>query len=183
MSHLILYIACSLDGYIARPDGSVDWLDPFNQIGSEDYGYRELLRRCGAIIMGANSYRQVLTFGPWPYAGIPCYVLTHRPPAVLADPLVRTYAGSLAALVRKLKKTTDGDPPARDIWLVGGAQVAGQFVGKGLVDEYIISVIPMLLGRGVPLWLETGPERKLKLLGVKSFPSGVVQVRYGGGGG
>jgi dihydrofolate reductase len=65
---------------------------------------------------------------------------------------------------------------------VGGAQTAGQFIGKGLVDEYIISIIPLLLGRGVPLWLETGPERKLKLLGVKSYPRGVVQVRYGQGG-
>jgi dihydrofolate reductase len=84
MSHLILYIACSLDGYIARPNGSVDWLDSFNQAGGEDYGYGDLLGRCGAIIMGANTYRQVLSFGPWPYAGIPCYVLTHRPPAPLA---------------------------------------------------------------------------------------------------
>jgi dihydrofolate reductase len=55
MSHLILYIACSLDGYIARPNGSVDWLDAFNQAGGEDYGYGDLLRRCGAIIMGANT--------------------------------------------------------------------------------------------------------------------------------
>jgi dihydrofolate reductase len=181
MSHLILYIACSLDGYIARPDGSVAWLDAFNQVGGEDYGYGDLLRRCGAIIMGANSYRQVLTFGPWPYTGIPCYVLTHRPPAVVADPQVHPYAGSLAALVRKLKKAADSHSPAKDIWLVGGAQVAGQFIGKGLVDEYIISMIPMLLGRGVPLWLETGPERKLRLLGTKSYPSGVVQLRYAGG--
>jgi dihydrofolate reductase len=182
MSHLILYIACSLDGYIARPNGSVDWLDAFNQAGGEDYGYGDLLRRCGAIIMGANTYRQVLSFGPWPYAGTPCYLLTHRPPTALADPLVRAYAGSPAALVRKLKKAADGDAPAKDIWLVGGAQTAGQFIGKGLVDEYIISIIPLLLGRGVPLWLETGPERKLKLLGVKSYPRGVVQVRYGQGG-
>ncbi len=181
MSHLILYIACSLDGYIARPNGSVDWLDPFNQAGGEDYGYGDLLRRCGAIIMGANSYRQVLTFGPWPYTGTPCYVLTHRPPATLADPQIHPYAGSLAALVRKLKKPAEGGAAAKDIWLVGGAQVAGQFITKGLVDEYIISVIPLILGRGVPLWLETGPERRLKLLGTKSYPSGVVQVRYAGG--
>jgi dihydrofolate reductase len=181
MPHLILYVACSLDGYIARPNGSVDWLDAFNQAGGEDYGYSELLGRCGAIIMGANTYRQVVTFGAWPYAGIPCYVLTHRPPATLADPLVRAYAGSLTALVRKLTKSVVANTPAKDIWLVGGAQAAGQFIAKGLVDEYIISVIPTLLGRGVPLWLETGPERKLTLLGVKSYPRGVVQLRYVGG--
>jgi dihydrofolate reductase len=174
MGSIVYYVACSLDGYIATADGGVAWLDRFNQPGGEDYGYTDLLRRTGALIMGANTYRQIRHVQPWPYAGRPCYVLSHQPLPAPPDPGVHFAGATATALARRVQKA-HGD---KDIWLVGGAQTAGQFISKGLVDEYILSVAPVLLGSGVPLSLGTGPERWLTLAGSRVYPSGIVQLHY-----
>lgn len=174
MGSIVFYAACSLDGHIAKPDGDLGWLERFNEPSGEDYGYGELLARTGALIMGAATYRQVQHLRPWPYAGRPCYVLAHRPIPDPPDAGVRFTRATAAALARRVQKA-HGD---KDIWLVGGGQAAGQFISGGLVDEYIVSVVPVLLGSGIPLFRDTGAERGLTLQGARTYPSGIVQLHY-----
>lgn len=173
MGRLILYIAASLDGYIARPDGDVSWLDAYH---GEDVtaDYEAFYDSVGALIMGARTYEQVLTFGDWPYAGRRTYVLTQRRLGVPPGADVSFYAGGPADLMRQVRIHTD-----RDVWLVGGARVVAGFLRAGLVDELRLAVVPRLLGDGISLFEPAPGEVTLELLGERGFSSGIVELRYG----
>ena len=172
-ARLILYLAVSLDGYLARKDGSVDFLSGHQPDWPGDYGYQDFISGIRAVVMGGNTYReitQVLSPGAWPYEGLDCYVFTHRslPPKegitfADADP---------CALVRELKAR-----PGRDIWLCGGAVLAQALAAAGLIDRYEITVIPTLLGGGVPLFGTLVQEQKLRLLGTNTF-NGMAELIY-----
>ncbi len=172
MADVILYIAVSVDGYIADEQGGVSWLDRYNQDGI-DYGYDAFFRRLGAVVMGGNTYRQVLGFGDWPYSEVETCILTRQgigdPPA----PNVRAYAGKMDVLVSELKSRLE-----QDIWLVGGTQVIKAFLDLDLVDEFIITVIPTLLGKGLPLFSGSERGNDLQLVESRPFPNGVVQLTY-----
>jgi dihydrofolate reductase len=172
MSNVILYIACSLDGYIADPDGGIDWLTAFDD-ASEDYGYAAFLSHVGAIIMGGKTYRQVLGFESWPYQGIPCHIVTRQPLTNPPDAAISAFSGDVALLVEQVRRTTD-----KDIWLVGGAQLVTQFANAHLIDEYIVSIIPLLLGDGIPLFQGLSSQHKLTLTGSSSYANGIVQLQY-----
>lgn len=172
MSAVILYIAASLDGYIADSQGGVSWLEPFEQAG-EDYGYEAFTRRLDALIMGRKTYEQVLTFGAWPYEGMKTYVVSHRPVQPPAGHHVESYGGSLPALVRKLK-----DRSQKDIWLVGGSQIVDVFRRDDLIDQLVLTLIPVMLGNGIPLFVEGAAPRSLTLTAVHDYPNGVVQLDY-----
>jgi dihydrofolate reductase len=164
---VVLYVAQSVDGYIARPDGAVDWLgDP------DALGYEQFYRGVGAVIMGRETYEQVLTFGPFPYADKECFVVSSTRTGT-AEFVRFVEIGALEALVGRLRSRAGGD-----IWLVGGAQLIRHFREGDLIDRYIIFTQPVLLGAGIPLFLEQPRERRLKLLGVTAFPSGGVEARY-----
>jgi dihydrofolate reductase len=172
MSNVVLYVAASLDGFIARENGSVDWLDPYQKPG-EDYGYAGFYRSVGATIMGANTYRQVKEFGRWPYGDTVNYVIS----TVMMDQpkggRVNYYYGDLAGLVREA-----GAQTRKDIWLVGGAQVTQEFWRLGLIDEIFLTIIPVMLGSGLPLFDTTGREADLQLRHNANYRNGVVQMRY-----
>lgn len=172
MGKLILYIAASLDGYIATRDGGVAWLEAFN-IEGEDYGYQAFMERLGTLIMGGKTYRQVLTFGEWPYSGVVTYVVTRREATEQAGESIRFYSGDLAELVRHIRD--DGD---RDIWLVGGGELNAAFLQADLIDEYIVSVMPVLLGDGIPLVRRLDTQTYLELTGSQVYANGVVQLQY-----
>ena len=171
MSAIVLYIAASVDGFIARPDGDISWLTSFEHSG-EDYGYAALLQRSGAIVMGGRTFRQVLGFGPWPYQDIPCYVFTGQGVGESPPPLVTACAGDIAPVVAQIRRRT-----SKDIWLVGGSHLIAQFARAGLIDEYIIAIIPVLLGAGIALFAGSG-QQELVLGDAKAYPSGLVQLRY-----
>jgi dihydrofolate reductase len=172
MGKLVLYIAVSLDGYIATPDGGVGWLDDFN-IEGEDYGYAEFFERLGTLIMGGKTYRQGLTFGEWPYGSVTTYVVTRQAEIERPDAPIVAYSGDFAELVEQIRREDE-----RDIWLVGGGELNAEFLRAGLIDEYIVSVIPVLLGDGIPL--VSGVQRSVDLMLTDSnvYPNGVVQLRY-----
>jgi dihydrofolate reductase len=168
---VFLYIAASLDGFIARPDGQLDWLAAVETEG-EDYGYAEFIRQIDTVVMGRKTYEVVLGFGgTFPHQGRACYVLsaTHHG----HDENVQFYAGNPAGLIRQLRQQ-----PGGHIFLDGGAQALAAFMSQDLVDEFIISTIPVLLGSGIPLFAGPQPERALKLVSSKAFASGLVQSHY-----
>lgn len=171
MSSIVLYIATSLDGFIAGPNDDLSWLF---DIGEEDYGYADFLGGVGALVMGRRTYDVVRSFGAWPYADRPTYVFTHHPPTdAPADAPITFVSEDVASFVRDLRAQTAGD-----IWLMGGGSLASAFRAEGLIDEYILSIHPVLLGDGVPLFPGTPPRTDLRLLETTPYPDGLVQLRY-----
>ena len=169
MGSISLFIATSLDGYIADADGGVGWL-PDDDGG--DYGYDEFYAGTDALAMGRRTYDQVLGFGDWPYPGKPTYVFTNSamenpPPGVQA---VRLSAGGFA-------RTIATRHPGR-IWLVGGADLFRQFHSQGLVDEYILFVIPTVLGAGIRLFREPTQPAALRLVESRQHSNGLVELCY-----
>lgn len=169
-----VFIASSLDGYIARVDGSLDWLSVVEREG-EDYGYRAFVDGVDALVMGRKTYDTVLGFDEWPFAGKRCIVLTHaRPTSPRADE--EFASGAPAALVEQL-----GRQGVRRAYVDGGA-VIRQFLAAGLVDDLTLSVIPVILGVGIRLFdadpRNRAPSAALRLISARSFESGLVQLRY-----
>jgi dihydrofolate reductase len=168
--NIILYIAASLDGFIARKDGSVDWLSPYEK-GQEDYGYNDFYEKIGPIIMGHNTYKQVLSFGEFPYRSKDCFVFTKNKDKRKDENV--TFVSSAKDFISQLNLRDN-----KNIWLVGGASIVDEFLRSDLIDEFIITIIPILLGDGIPLFKGRSNEKKLKLIDVKTFDPGLVQLHY-----
>jgi dihydrofolate reductase len=156
-NNVILYIAMSLDGYIARPDGAVDWLDDVE--GEGDNGYSEFYSKVGTVVMGRKTYEEVLNLtDEFPYAGKPCYVLSRQPQE--SNSHVTFTDEELESLILRLKEQSDGY-----VWLVGGGQLVQQFLKKKLIDELELYIIPKLIGEGIPLFPEGTPPANFELTG------------------
>lgn len=166
----ILYIAQSIDGYIAASDGSVDFLSCVEEDG-EDYGYFDFYKTVDSVIMGANTYEQILGFGDFPYPDKPCYVFTSR--AYKSHDHVEFVNDNPFEWIKR-----NGDDKPVRYWLVGGSTLIKAFQDQELIDEYIISVIPTMLGSGIPLFQTHKSPFNLKLKDVKSYASGLVQLVY-----
>lgn len=168
MPEVTLYIAVSADGYIARADGGIDWLRPYE---TGDYGYRAFYDSVQALVMGRKTYEQALSFGEWPYPDKPSYVYTRRlqtspRPDVL---FTRDPPATLLARLQAQGVTR--------VWLVGGGDLIATFRASQRIDEYWLFVIPLLLGDGIPLF-GTGPAEDLALVETQAFPTGVTLLRY-----
>lgn len=162
-----VYIATSLDGYIARPDGGLDWLSIVETPG-EDYGYKAFFDTVDALVIGRKTYDTVLAFEKWPYEEKRCFVVTHNAPSPRHGETFHT--GSLAALVDRL-----GAEGVRRVYVDGGVLIRN-FFAEGLIDDVTVSIIPILLGAGLPLF--GGVQRRMTLVSCRSFPSGLVQLGY-----
>ena len=136
-----VYIAASVDGFIAEQDGSVSWLDAFH---SADYGYEAFSATIGTVVMGRTSFDQTLAFGVWPYTGKRSVVLTHRVPPAASIPECSFVSGFTKAIASDLETSSDGD-----VWVMGGADVIGQFLNAKRIDSIDLFVMPVLLGRGI----------------------------------
>jgi dihydrofolate reductase len=167
-----LYIAQSLDGFIADRDGGVEWLEKWGAEG-EDHGYADFLSGVGGVVMGATTYEQALSWDiPWPYHAIPSWILTHRalPRPQGAD--IRFAQGEVTDVLAEIEEAAEGN-----IWLVGGANLVKQFIEARLVDELMLFVVPVMLGEGIPLFQSIAPT-EAKLVGTKEYGSGLVELRY-----
>jgi dihydrofolate reductase len=167
--HCAVFIATSLDGFIALPDGSVKWLDAV-RLDGEDYGFDAFFASVDTLLMGRLTWETVLRLGEWPYAGKRVVVLTHRPAEGRHGESFR--AGEPAALLAQLR--AEG---ARRVYVDGG-QVISQFLREGRVDELTVSIVPTLLGQGTRLFQGELPRRALRLASSHVYPSGLVQLRY-----
>ena len=169
MRKISLYIAASLDGFIARRDGSLDWLP---QKPPEDFGYKNFIAGVDTLVMGRKTYEHALTLGPWPDTGKRCYVLT-RTPGVKHAKHAKFVGGDVVAFVRELREL-----PGKNIWLMGGGEIVRSCLVAGAVDEIILSIPPVLVGDGVPLFLRRSVPTALTLRNCHSFPGGLVQLAY-----
>lgn len=168
---VILYIAQSLDGFIADENGGIDWLAAV-ELPGEDYGYSDFINNVDTVIMGRRTYETVLSFGiEFPHKDMECYVMSTTLEGF--NPDVEFFNGDIGDLIRMLE-LEDG----KDIFIDGGSEVVRELRERDLIDEYIISIVPILLGRGTRLFKESSNRRNLRLLESKAFESGLVQVRY-----
>jgi dihydrofolate reductase len=176
-----VFIATSLDGFIARNDGSLDWLpgadgqpaDP-DASSDGDYGYAAFLASIDALLVGRATYDAVLGFGEWPYGTKPVVVLTTRDLVLPADPtaVVSAISGDVADVARRL--VDEGRPR---VYLDGGRTIQ-QFLAAGLVGRIVITRIPVLLGDGIPLFGPLPADVVLRHEATESFASGLVQSTY-----
>ncbi|WP_019987961.1 dihydrofolate reductase family protein [Rudanella lutea] len=174
--NISVFIATSLDGFIARTDGAIDWLThPDYQIDGEDFGYQSFMDSVDMIVMGRNTYETVLGFGgEWPYRGKRMVILSSKQPAIppaLAHEVEVTHLPP-AELVAQLSERG-----VRQVYLDGGLTIQG-FLAAGLVHELTITRIPVLLGEGIPLFGATGHDIALHHTETRTFPNGFVQSRY-----
>jgi dihydrofolate reductase len=168
---VILYIAASVDGFIAKTDGDIAWLSQVDA-PPEDYGYAEFVKTVDTVIMGRKTYDKVLGFGAeFPHKDRKVFVLSRKKKG--ADANVTFASGDPAKLIARLRKQE-----GKDIFCDGGAQVVHALLKKDLIDVLVVSLIPVLLGDGIPLFKKGRPERRLKLIESRSFPTGLVQLRY-----
>ena len=168
---VILYIAMSLDGYIATPDNGLEFLSLVEEEG-QDYSYQDFVNTVDTVIVGRKSYEKVLSMGlDYPHVNKDLYIITRTPrPAVGST---KFYTGNLKELIQNLKSTK-----GKNIYVDGGAEVANELLNDNLIDEFYISIIPALLGDGISLFKSHRPDLKLKLISSKSFNKGLVQLHY-----
>ena len=174
MRDVVLFIAMSLDGYIASPDGGIDWLGGESSESSDSGSYERFIAGVSDIVMGHTTYRQLTTEllpGAWPYAAQKTYVLTHREKQAAPEG-VAFVNEQLSELIGRLKREAGGE-----IWLCGGASVAHQAMRLGLVDRYHINVMPTIRGAGIRLFDALERPVPLRLISTEHY-NGIVDLVY-----
>ena len=166
-THFAVFVGASLDGSIARPDGGLDWLKPFE---GEEHGYAAFYESLDAVVIGRGTYETVLTFPDWPYGNKRVIVCTSRP----ASP---SHGEEITAEDPKRLAARLEREGVKRAYLDGGKLIRA-FFREGLVHEMTITVVPIVLGSGIPLFASGLPERSLRLLDTRAYPSGLVQIRY-----
>jgi dihydrofolate reductase len=168
---VILYIATSLDGYIAKPNDDLSFLSIVQRDG-EDYGYADFVKSVDTVILGRKTYDWVMTQVPeFPHADKNSYIITRTPRPSISK--TNFYTGDLKELVLRLKREH-----GKNIFVDGGAEIVNELLKQNLIDEFIISVIPIFVGNGTRLFKDGRPEQKLKLVDTKRFDTGLIQLHY-----
>ncbi|MCC5905088.1 MAG: dihydrofolate reductase [Balneolaceae bacterium] len=171
-----VYIAASLDGFIARPDGDIEWLHnpDYGPMGNDGLSYEQFISGIDALVMGRNTFEKVLEFDPWPYVSTPVAVLTSRPleiPGKLEQKVI-PVSGEPEKVVQEL-----AGKGFRNLYIDGGLTIQ-QFLEAGLIDKITITQIPVLLGDGIPLFGKMDNETQLSLIDTTAYKNGFVQFRY-----
>jgi dihydrofolate reductase len=173
MRKIIVYIAISADGYISRRDGNVDWLNRPRTAG--DYGMADFSKKIDTVIFGRTTFDEAISRGGEAHFGKrnKNYVFTHNPPATsryknveFVNEPVEEFAGRLRA------------SPGKDIWMMGGGGIIASFLDAGEIDEFMIFVIPVFIGEGIPLIQPRHRDVQLKLLSSHQYEDGVVKLHY-----
>ena len=166
MRPVVYFIAISLDGSIAGPAGEIDWL--FND---QDYGYTQFVAGVDTVVMGWKTYDRCLTFGEYPYRGIPNYIWSRARQGKDAHAIFES--GDIEELLKGLKHQE-----GKTIWLVGGSALVGETIRHDLLDELIMFIHPIVLGDGVPLFPRGLPKRRFQFIKSEPLNSGLVQLTY-----
>jgi dihydrofolate reductase len=182
---VVYYCAATLDGHIAETDDTIDWLTSYDgrPLGEEvdpvQGGYDEFYERVGALVMGSVTYEWILghmerTGAGWIYPGRPCWILSSRELPAPEGEDVRIVDGRVAEHGGEMVASA-GD---RDLWVVGGGNVASQFADAGLLDELIVTAVPVVLGDGKPLFDRRIAGAPMRLVGALPRSNGMVELRY-----
>ena len=155
---VILYIATSINGFIARENGNVDWLDKFNS-SEEDFRYKDFFDSLNTVVMGNTTYNQILTFGEYPYKNKNSFVFSNK---IKEEDSVEFVNEDVNSFIRDLDPIEN-----KIIWLVGGANLVNQFLKYNLINKLIIFNMPILIGKGIRLFNKT-----------KSYKSGTIETHY-----
>ena len=168
---VIVYISMSLDGYIADKNDNLDFLSLVEQEG-QDYGYFDFVKTVDTVIIGRKSYDKVIAMGyEYPHTDKNVYIITRTKKQDIGT--FKFYSGRLEELVAELKSQ-----PGKNIYCDGGAEIVNELLKKNLVDEFIISIIPVLLGDGIRLFKDGRHVQKLTLVDTIKFSSGLAQLHY-----
>lgn len=173
---IIAHVATSADGFIARADGSVDWLDRPQPKGN--YGMGAFYKSIDTILWGRETYDMALRFQEKGVPGsafdtrVKNYVFTHKPPSAVPKG-VEFVNESIKAFARRLRAAE-----GKDIWIMGGAGIIASFLDEAEIDEFILAVIPVLIGEGIPLLAPRHRMVPLKLIASTKFSDGVVKLHY-----
>lgn len=176
----LYYTACSLDGFIATEDDSLEWLFPLGDPG--DTGYPQFIAGVGALAMGSATYEWMLRHvvkpdtddgEPWPYTQ-PAWVFSSRPQQAVTGADIRFVAGDVQAVFPQMVKAAAG----RNLWIVGGGDLVGQFYDAGLLDEIIVQMGSVTLGKGKPLLPRRILSPNLSLVEVRRIGAGFAELRY-----
>lgn len=170
-----VYIATSVDGFIAREDGGIDWLPGEDEAeGGEDYGYQEFIDSVDAIVMGRNTFELALSFGPWPYGEMPVIVLSSRQVDV-PDAMARTVESMSATPQEVVRRLSERG--FEHLYVDGGKTIQG-FLHEGLIQRLIVMKVPVLIGAGIPLFGPLPHDVRLRHLETRQFENGLVQSEY-----
>jgi dihydrofolate reductase len=175
MTRTQYYVAASIDGYIADANGRLDWLFQFDSAEGVAEHYKAFIDGIGALAMGAATYEFVLAHGgkSWPYKGLPTWVFTHRELPTFPEADIRFTQEDVGAVHEQMVRAAGG----KNIWLVGGGNLVAQFAQRGLLNELLLGVAPVVLGGGAPL-LPASITTPLELKGITRFGRGMVELRY-----
>ncbi len=169
-----VFVGASLDGFIAREDGALDWLTEYEPSDTEDYGFKAFMEGVDVVVMGRVTFETVLALGHWLYGRKPVVVLSSGRPAIpphLAA-TVEHAAGRPDEIVTRLAARG-----WHHLYVDGGKTIQG-FLRDGLVNRLTVTRIPVLLGRGIPLFAATSHDIRLRHVGTRSFANGLVQSEY-----
>ncbi|HOV36362.1 MAG TPA: dihydrofolate reductase family protein [Dysgonamonadaceae bacterium] len=174
MKKIILYIAASIDGYIADTAGTVEWLEDFPITKEMNYGYDDFIASVDTVIMGGSTYREILNMDMiWPYKAQKTYVVTRGWTEKAGIENVEFITDNVIDRIKQLRNNDE-----KDIFLVGGGKLVAMLLAEGLVDEMQIAYIPVILGKGIPLFPGQPKESKWELTGNTSYSSGILKVDY-----
>lgn len=172
MKKIKLYIATSIDGYIARNDGDIDWLTEYPNPQKTDYSYKDFFNSIDTIIMGGRTYRELLCMDYlWAYKDKIVYVITHT--AQNTKENTHFVTEHIIEVISQLQEEN-----GKDIWLMGGGEMTTLFLNNDLVDEMIITTMPIILGGGISLFPDNPKESNWKAIEVKYFENGVSQTKF-----
>lgn len=176
MSRIQYFVAASLDGFIATANDDLGWLLDFDGFEGGKESYDAFMDGVGCIVMGGETYAWLMEHEPgnWPYPGTPCYIFTHHEYAAPQGSDVTFVRGPVQEFIPDLM----ADAGTKNIWVVGGGNVAAQFAAAGRLDELILSVIPVVLGNGKRLLPLEGPTPPLELTSSRTLGRGIVELRY-----
>jgi dihydrofolate reductase len=176
MSRFQYFVAASLDGFIATSRDDLGWLLQFDGFEGGKESYDTFMADVGCIVMGGETYAWLMEHEPgnWPYPDTPCYVFTRHEHTAPAGSDITFVRGDVREFIQDFKENAAG----RNIWVVGGGNLAAQFADAGLLDELILSVIPVVLGDGKRLLPLEGPTPPLELTASRTMGRGIVELRY-----
>lgn len=175
MTQFRYFVAASADGYIADENDRLDWLMDFDGFAGQAESYGAFMEEIGAVAMGADTYSWLLNqkLEEWPYQGRPVWIFTHRELAAFPGADLTFVRGDVTEWAGDVARSANG----KDVWVLGGGSLAGQFVDEGLLDEVLLYTMPVLLGGGRPLFAMRG-RAKLAPTFTREYPGGIREIRY-----